>query len=1063
MAEDSFLFPASFSQQRLWFLDQIMPGTAVYNMSTVTRYPFAINTDIFKKCINEIVRRHESLRTTFKALNGQPFQLVAGSLIVDMPVYDLSGLAREDQERELLRLAQRNAMELFDLRKGPLIRAVLVKKENTDHVFLLAMHHIISDAWSINLFFNELELLYDAFVLGKPSPLTELAIQYADYSVWQRDYLTGTVLEKEMDYWRKVLEDAEPLQLPADYSRPALQSFRGMQHHFSVPPRLAGEIRLLSQQHNATLFMTLFASFAVLLHHYCRQQDIMIGVPVAGRNQTELEQLIGFFVNAVVIRTNLSPIDNFVHLLQQVRSRSLGAFAHAELPFEKLVEELHPDRDLSRNPLFQVLFQMTARKEGAAGNPAADAVDLNAEAHISKFDLTLSMGEEGDELKGYFECNTDLFAPHTIQRMAGHFLNLLQNITDDPLKPLHQLQIIGAEERKILLQDFNRSTRDYPSHPFVHELISEQARQHPEAIALFTDEHEFSYKWLESLSNRFANALIGRGIGPEHLVAVALPRSAQMVALHLAILKAGAAFVPLDTAYPVERLQFMLTDLSATLLVTDAHFIGRLSLTDPTVLLLHQLMDEAVSYPDQLSPVPLLAQHRCYIMYTSGSTGKPKGVELHHGGLLNLVRWNIDAYGLTREDRNLQMATPAYDAYVYEVFPALSAGASLYLAGDIARTSAEELTNKIAEHGLTVCCVPTALGEAILQDVQRPPSLRLIGTAGDRLSQLPKVSLPFVFLNLYGPTENTVIASYTRVNFDEPVVPPIGKPVANVKLYALNDFLNPVPVGVTGELYLGGAGVGRGYLRMPRLTAERFIPDPFAGVEGARLYRTGDLVRWRSDGNLEFIGRTDRQVKLRGFRIELEEVECVLLKHQLVREAAVLLQKAAGGSGNVLVALVALEKDVMLDPQELRDWIRSQLPPFMVPGQLSVLPQLPKSFSGKIDREALQKQISAPGSFDTYDTGANTPLEKSIAAMLSELLPGSRISVERNFFDMGAHSLMMAQVQHRLQQMLRRDVPLVDLFQYPTIRSLSRHLLASSEDSQAKEEQPLMEFTGNTK
>lgn len=1054
MPQGSFLFPASFAQQRLWFLDQMMPDTAVYNMSTVTQYSFAIDAAVFSKTVNEIVRRHESLRTTFKAVNGQPFQLVDDSLQIEVPLHDLTGLDAAQQEIRVQQLTTWNAVHPFDLQTGPLVRATLVRRAPADHLFLLAMHHIISDAWSVNIFFNELRVLYEAFVTGKPSPLAELPIQYADYAVWQRDYLSGEALARQMDFWKHALDGLAPLPLPLDRPRPAFQSFRGRQYNFTVPESLAGRIRQLSQQQHATVFMTLFACFVVLLHRYARQDDIAIGVPVAGRSQTELEQLIGFFVNSVVIRTKLSPVDNFLHLLQQVRQQSLSAFEHGDLPFEKLVEELHPERDLSRNPLFQVLFQMTAGKEGTASHPTAEAVDLNAQAHISKFDLTLSMSEQGGGLSGYIEYNTDLFFETSIGRIVTQLLTLMESVVEDPEKPIYLLDWMSADEKEQMLRDLNRNDREYDRSRWVHELISEQAARHPDAVAIFSEGEERTFGWLEACSNQLSHLLIRMGIAPDQLVAVALPRNAQMVAVHLAVLKAGAAFVPIDTAYPRDRIAFVLEDLQPRLLITSDELLALLPPANTPMLLMHDALARASDEPREPPQVRLLQQHRAYAMYTSGSTGQPKGVELHHGGLLNLVHWNIDAYRLTANDRCLQMATPAYDAYVYELFPALAAGAALYMADDLGRSSAEELRKNIIEKRLTVCCLPTVLGEALLQEPwDGSAPLRLIGTAGDRLSQVPDGPPPFEFFNLYGPTENTVIASFGPVAFDGSGPPSIGRGVANVQLYVLDDFLQPVPAGVVGELYVGGASVGRGYLQRPRLTAERFVPDPFADTQGARLYRTGDLVRWRGEGALDFVGRADHQVKLRGFRIELEEVEKSLLGCAGVREAvAVLQQQRPGAADRSIIAYVATDDSADTSSSSLRASLRERLPTFMVPAEIVVLPALPKSMSGKIDRKALLQQSGKTVSKNAAqaDTGAKTPLEKAIANVWTELLPPGNITVERNFFDIGGHSLMMARVQHRLRQLLQRDVPLVDLFQYPTIRSLSQHLESSAANKKRK-------------
>ena len=1043
--------PLSFAQQRLWFMQQLQPGNPFYNVFQSFYFSFSVDADVFSRALREIVRRHQILRTRFLVRDDQPMQYISADGEIPLIEHDLRSWSEAEQRPELLRISAAQASMPFELSGHSLARAALVHFDAQETAVLLTFHHIIVDAWSMQVFCNELKLLYEAYSLGATSPLPDLPVQYADYAIWQQRQWSNGAMLTDLDFWRSQLAELTQMQLPIQKARPETPSFRGRMLSFDVPQPVYARLKKLSEKHDCTLFVTLLTVFKVLLFRYTGQTDIVVGCPFSGRTHTDMEKMIGFFVNTLVLRSKLSAFQRFDETIELVKRSSVDAFTHAALPFEKLVGELQPERDITSNPLFQVIFQLLSSKDNFASTASTRRHNDSHQSQQSKFDLTLTMSEELGVLRGHLEYNTGLFANQSIERLIRHFLHLLHGVVSKPSSPLSQFDLIDAEEKQQLLVGFNQSRREYEWRGFVHELISEQAQLHPGAVALVSDDEQRSYGWLESLSNQLANELICRGVGPEQLVAVAQPRSATMVALHLAILKAGAAFVPLDTAYPFERLQFILNDLNAALLITEEGLTTQLPSNQTPILLLDHLMDEAAQRPATPPHVSLIRQNRCYVMYTSGSTGKPKGVELHHGGLLNLVQWNREAYCITDSDRSLQMATPAYDAYIYEVFPALAAGASVFLVDEPARHAAEELRRRIVDRQVTYAFISTAMGELVMEDAWPDHiSLRILATGGEKLTRLPTTQPAFQHLNFYGPTENSVMSTFCPISLTETGPPPIGKAIANVQLYALDEFLNPVPAGITGELYLGGAGVGRGYLNRPRLTAERFVPDPFSQIPASRLYRTGDLVRWRTDANLEFVGRTDHQVKLRGFRIELEEIERVLCVHPGVREAAVVLQATTDGTGNSLTAFVSAEPEALKADQQLKDWIRNRLPAFMVPAQVVLLRELPKSFNGKTDRNALQKQTVQSESSQGHNSGARTPLEKSIAEVWANFLHNDQITVERNFFDMGGHSLMMAQVHHKLRQLLQRDVPLVDLFQYPTIRSLSAHLMKKPEHIEVK-------------
>ena len=1041
--------PLSFAQQRLWFLQLMQPASPFYNVFHALHFSSPVNVAVLKRALSEIVRRHEILRTQFVMVDNQPVQKISPYYEIPFREVDLRSVSSLEKESALSSIASSEAMFPFDLAGGgDLARTTLIYLEPDQSVFMFSIHHIIIDGWSLNLFNKELHIIYEAFLLGRPSPLSELTVQYADFAVWQRNWLTGNVRENHLNFWRKQLANLSVLQLPAPKSRLTVQSYRGQAKTFNVPKPLYIRLRKLSNQQDCTLFITLLSAFKILLFRYTAQEDIAVGCPVSGRNRTELENLMGFFVNTIVLRSQLNGGQRFNDVLKNINEVSLNAFAHQDLPFEMLVKELHPSRDISRNPLFQVIFQLQTADDRLQGQPGKTAPAVDVKVTTAKFDLTLSMTEQSGELKGSLEFNTDLFFPQSIERMIGHYLNLLQSIVDHPTALISDLELLGQNEKKQLLLDWNSNDVPYSKDQFVHNLIGEKSLEVPEQLAIYTDTDQVTYSELNHKANQLARYFAGKGIGTEALVAVYMERSIRMVIVHLAILKCGGAFVPLDLAYPKDRQAFILEDTRASFIITEHHLIQQLPAAGIKTILADQDIEEIESLPADEPQVNLLPQNRCYVMYTSGSTGKPKGVELSHSGFMNLVHWNIDFYSINKKDRSLQMATPAYDAYIYELFPYLAAGASVYMVDDVTRTSSQRLKEKMIEKGITIAFLPTALGETFLQEFWTGDvPLRILSLGGEKLMRVPVQAPPFQVFNFYGPTENTVMTTCWPVSFDNSHEhPPIGRPLANVHLYVLDQYLNPVPIGVSGELYIGGAGVGRGYFNRPRLTAEKFIPDPFSQEAGSRLYKTGDRVRYLSDGNVDFIGRIDYQVKLRGFRVELEEIEKVIYEHADVKEAVATLKQLSPGN-KVIVAYLSLHANARLSPDTLKNFLKEKLPLFMLPAFVIILDELPKSFNGKIDRKALpHPEHNASANGNEYPV-AETPTEKLISGIWKELLALDRPNVEQNFFDMGGHSLMMAHVHSRLKEKLNIPVNLIDLFQYPTIRSLSKHLEKIPENS----------------
>lgn len=859
--------PLSAAQQRLWILEQMTPGSAFYVETNLQPLDPGADPVIVERCLNEIVRRHEMLRTNFCLVDGQPMQVIHPRVTIPLPVVDLQQLREPEQQAEIARLGVMEARAIGDISKDALIRTILMRLGPGRHVLLLTMHHLVCDGWSMGLFVFEFGSLYRTFVENKPSRLPELPIQYADYAIWQKEWLSGDLLSSHLKYWTKQLADLPILQLPSDHVRPPVQAYRGSTREFIVDWPVFLALRELSQREGATPFMTLLAAFFILLHRYSGQDDIVVGVPVSNRSRSEFIPLIGFFVNTIVLRSRLTGNPAFRDFLGMIRETALQAYSHEELPFERLVEELRPERDLSRNPLFQVVFQVFSlvARDIAASDSAANM--HRVDTGTAKFDLRFDLLERPGRMEGYFEYSTDLFDAATIDRMVGHFVRLLRGIADHPERGIFDLPMLSAEEELQLVTDWNRTDEPIPN-TCVHELVAMQAARQPDAIAVEYGGSKLTYGELDRRASALACQLVARGVGPNVPVAVCEDRCADWVIALLAVLKSGGAYASLDPAYPAERIRLTLSELGAPVVLTKASME-----TFPAV--------PAVPLDHRVTPEGL-----AYIIYTSGSTGKPRGVEVGHRSLMNLVAWHQKTYKLSSRDRATQLCSPAFDASVWEIWPYLCVGATVCLVDDATVALPSNLVQWLGENGITLSFLPTPLAEAVLAEPDaRKLRLRALFTGGDRLQRSYR-DLPFELVNHYGPTENTVVATFGGVVAgNQESSPPIGRPIANVRCYVLDRYQNLVPVGVAGELYLAGEGLARGYFKSQELTSEKFVENlPFA----RRLYRSGDLVRYRPDGNLEFLGRVDDQVKIRGFRIELGEVEATLRSHSAVSEVVVL-------------------------------------------------------------------------------------------------------------------------------------------------------------------------------
>jgi len=896
--------PLSFAQQRLWFLDQLVPDNPFYNVPAAVRLKGQLDHGVLHQAFQAIVHRHEALRTTFAQVEDQPVQTVAASLDLALPVVNLQALPPAEREATAQRIATEEALRPFNLARDSLLRIKILQLEATDQILLLNLHHIVADGWSLGVLVRELGALYTAFRLGNPSPLPPLPIQYADFAQWQRQWLQGDVLEAQLAYWRQQLAAVPVLDLPTDHPRPPQPSYRGATHPLRLSQELTASLQTLSQESGTTLFMTLLAAFQTLLYRYSGQEDICVGSPIANRNRRELEGLIGFFVNSLVLRTDLSGNPTFRELLARVRETTLAAYAHQDLPFEKLVEELHPDRDPSRNPLFQVVFALQNAPMQPLELPGLTLQPLKFEVQTTRFDLELHLWEsdhglsslwEGtcDGLSGFMAYSSDLFEPGTIARMLEHFQTLLAGIVANPDTAIAELPLLTAAEAQQLLVDWNRTEVVYPE-GCIHDWFAGQAAQTPETIAAVWGDEQLTYAALDQRANQLAHTLQQLGVGPEVLVGLCLERSLDMIVAVLGIWKAGGAYVPLDPEYPRERLQWMLADAGIKLLLTQESLLAVLPETVPVLCLDRDR--ERIGHQSLEAPSSgAIAENLAYVIYTSGSTGTPKGVLVTHQGLCNVVAAQIQAFGLQPQNRILQFSSLSFDASVFEMLMAFGAGATLYLPPRSARLPGVELVQFLQAQAVdTAILTPAVL--AVLPASQLP-ALQTVISGGEACSRdlLAQWGGNRCFFNAYGPTEVTIWATVAKLEEStSPARPPaIGRPVANTQIYLLDAGLQPVPLGAIGELYLGGVGLARGYLNRPALTAEWFIPHPFSPEPGARLYKTGDLARYRADGNLEFLGRLDDQVKLRGFRIELGEIEACLQQHSAVREAVVVAQKVA--------------------------------------------------------------------------------------------------------------------------------------------------------------------------
>ncbi|RKI10859.1 non-ribosomal peptide synthetase [Corallococcus sp. AB030] len=1028
--------PVSFSQERMWFQDRLSPGSAAFNIPVRVRFSGVLDVAVLHASLQALVRRHAPLRTTFVEQDGRPLQHIAPALELALPLVDLQSLPASEREAEAIRLITDEARQPFDLEKGPLLRTVLYRLDALEHVLLLKLHHIITDGWSMGVLVRELSALYPSLAEGKPSPLAPLPMQYADYAAWQREFLRGDVLESHLGFWRERLDPDAVLELPTDRPRPAVLSGRGARINAVLPVALVESLKALALAEGNTLFGVLLAGFQVLLSRYSGQQDVVVGTSVAGRGRAELEGLIGLFTNYLAFRTDLSGQPSFRELLGRVRETTLESYAHQDVPFEKLVDALKPERQLSVNPLFQVALTLQNAPLPPLRLPGLVLDAQPVDNRTSKTDLSLIAMEVPQGMRLTAEYNTDLFDPGSIQRLLAHLRTLLEGVVADPGRRVSELPLMDLAEATRVRREWAGEAAPFPEDRCLHTLFEAQAQRTPEAVAVRFLGQALTYAQLDARANQLAHALRRRGVGPEARVALSVERSLDVAVGLLGILKAGGAWVPVDPMLPRERLAFMLEDSGASVLVTQGPLLERFPEAQRSRALCLDVERDGLAGESVLAPASGVGpRNLAYVLYTSGSTGMPKGAAIEHRGVCNLVAHEAPAYGIGPGSRVLQFASLSFDLSVEEIFTTLCSGATLVLAPLEDLMPGEPLRKLLRDEALTVISLtPATLAATASEGL---PALRTVISGGEALP--PEVVARWapgrVFINTYGPTEATVMATLTECTADGRV-PSIGRPLANVRAYVLDARGGLVPVGVKGELHLGGVGVARGYAGRSALTAERFVPDAFSGEAGARLYRTGDVVRWREDGTLEFVGRADAQVKVRGFRIELGEVETALAKLPPVRDAVVVAREDGPG-GKRLVGYVVLRDGVDSNSSALRAALKDALPEYMVPSAVVVLATLPLTTNGKVDRKALPAPDLAGGDSREY-VAPRTPTEQRLAGLWQELLGVTRVGANDHFFDLGGHSLLATQALSRIRQAFSVELPLRRLFETPTLDAVAR-------------------------
>ncbi|WOD37581.1 amino acid adenylation domain-containing protein [Nodosilinea sp. E11] len=1063
--EDVFVFPASFAQQRLWFIDQLFPGDVLYTSPLVFRLSGQLQRSHLQRSMQAIAQRHEILRTAFEVVDGQLMQIVVNQVDLPLPLIDLRSHPAHQREAIALQDIWQTLQHPFHLNQRPLFRVQLWQLQDDEYLMLIALHHIIFDEWSSGVLIRELGEGYAALVKNKSNALPELPIQYADFAHWQRQRLQGEVLNTQLSYWKQQLKDIPVLQLPGALSpisgQPLSQKSQGASQLLELPQRLLKALEDLSQQAEVTLFMTLLAAFQTLLHRYTGQTDLALGTPIANRHQSELEGLIGFFVNSLVLRTNLEGDPTFLELLEQVREVTLAAYDHQDLPFERLVEELQPIRNLGQNPLFQAVFALQNTPMTQLELPGLILSPVDLETKTARFELEFYLWtcgdnfrnlwgkgwQQSDGLRGMVIYNTELFEASAITSLLKHFQTLLEGIVANPNQPLSALPLLTTEDQQELLQRWSSNRSSYPANDCIHHRFEAQVRERPDAIAIQFGTQQFTYQQLNQGSNQLARYLQRLGIGAEMPVGICLERGIEAIAAMLAILKAGGAYVPLDPSYPAERLRFMVEDAGITVILTQASWVGELQAATTNVICLEQAWDAIAQESEQNLPTSGTADQLAYVIYTSGSTGTPKGVMVPHRAVNRLV-CNTDYVQINAGDRMAQVANLAFDAATFEVWGALLNGAHLVGIERETTLSPADFATTLQQQQISMLFLTTALlNQTVSQIPDAFRSLKYLLFGGemvnvDRVRSLVQQGKPQHLLHVYGPTENTTFSTWYEIQevSQNAATIPIGKAIANTQVYVLDAHFNPVPAGVIGEIYLGGNGLAKGYLNRPDLTAEKFVDC--SSVTGAQetingfLYKTGDRALYHPDGNLEFLGRVDNQIKIRGFRVELGEIEQAIAQYSSVQTVVVVVREI--DQDRQLVAYIVPSAVEVISKQELRSLLKKRLPVYMIPAAFVVLDALPLTANGKVDQKALPPPALHRAE-PSLMAAPTTSLEATLVEIWVKLL-GQQVGIDDNFFELGGHSLLATQFVSRVRDRLHIELPLRTIFETPTIAELAQQI-----------------------
>ena len=1035
--------PPSFAQQGLWFIDQLEPGGAIYNVPKALRVRGDLRRELLERVLSEVVRRHEVLRTRFELREGQPAQIIDRASPVAASVIDVSGLEERQREKEARRVAGEEAARGFDLSRGPLLRAKILRLGGQDQALLLTMHHIVSDEWSMGVLINEVNRLYAAYSRGEASPLEELPIQYADYAVWQREWLRGEALDHQVSYWREQLEGVEALELPTDYRRPVIQSHEGAGEGVLIPAETLDRLRELGRREGVTMFMLLMSAFKILLHRYGGQEQIVVGTPIAGRNQLELEPLIGFFVNMLAIKTDLGGEPSIREAISREREASLEAYAHQDVPFEKIVEELQPERDLSRHPIFQVTFVYEKATEERVAAENLRLSEFGTGFTQAQYDLGLTVVEGARGLAAAIEYCKALFDGVRVRRMLWHLRMLLEGMAEDADRKIGQIEILSESEKAQILSEWNDTQVAYPGEKRVHELFEQQVELTPDAVAAICGGEQLTYQELDRRADQLAQYLMEKGVDAEQVVGICLDRSLEMLVGLLGILKSGGAFLPLEPQSPLQRLVELLEDCSVKVLLTELKLSEKFRPWREEKVELDMMWEAIAAGRGERRRREVRGENLAYVIYTSGSSGRAKGAMITHRGLSDYSQDVSRRLGLGGGDRFYQFASLGFDVMVEEIFPGWVSGAAIVLGGGENLESVEEMEQRVEREQVSMIEVPTAYWEQWARVIAgrsgtRGKSLRKVIVGGERMDtgrisdwEMGGKEL----VHVYGLSETTVTTSLYEVKERAGVEVPIGRPIGNTQVYILDRNQRIVGEGIAGEIYIGGEGVGRGYWGEEALTAERYVPNPYGEGRGERLYRTGDIGRWLRDGNIEFIGRRDEQVKIRGYRIELGEIETRLAEHTAVAQAAVMAREEAGEKR--LVAYVVMKDGEASRVSELREYLKERLPDYMAPGVYVRLERLPLTTNGKVDKRALLELENRVYGVEESVEEPRNEVEETLVRIWKQVLRIDQIGIKDKFFDLGGHSLRAIKVIARIREHFDVDLPLRSIFEAQTISELA--------------------------